>query len=72
MLSRVGVAVLGEDESRQTRRLLADRKLHGHQYAVDAILAVVAMRQRGQVTVLTSDVEDLENLVPEWIVVKGA
>ncbi|MFF2627879.1 hypothetical protein ACFVUN_19190 [Kitasatospora griseola] len=69
VLSRVNVAALGKDEARQARRLLADAGLHGHKYAIDAVLAVVALRQRGQVTVFTSDPEDLERLLPDHIVV---
>ncbi|MFE7516436.1 PIN domain-containing protein [Streptomyces sp. NPDC057540] len=69
VLSRVRVADIGKEEARQARRLLADTGLHGHTYAIDAVLAVVAMRQAGNVTVLTSDVDDLEKLVPDRIVV---
>ncbi|MEU5094792.1 PIN domain-containing protein [Streptomyces sp. NPDC020996] len=73
VLSRLEVAAIGKDEARQARqarRLLADAKLHGHKYAIDAVLAVVARRQKGQVTVFTSDVDDLEKLLPDTIVVK--
>ncbi|MFI1866941.1 hypothetical protein [Streptomyces jumonjinensis] len=70
VLSRITVADIGRDEARQARRLLADTGLHGHKYAIDAILAVIARRQKGQVTVFTSDVDDMERLVPERIVVK--
>ncbi|MEU6181981.1 hypothetical protein [Streptomyces coeruleorubidus] len=70
VLSRLEVAEIGKDEARQARRLLADAKLHGHEYAIDAVLAVIARRQKGQVTVFTSDVDDLERLVPESIVVR--
>src|SRR5258707_5195457 len=70
VLSRLNVADLGKDEARQARRLLADTKLHGHKYAIDAMLAVVARQQKGQVTIFTSDVDDLEKLVPDRIVVK--
>ncbi|MEU5186748.1 PIN domain-containing protein [Streptomyces klenkii] len=70
VLSRLQVVNIGKDEARQARRLLADAKLHGHKYAIDAILAVVARQQKGQVTVFTSDVDDLEKLVPDAIVVK--
>ncbi|MER8188371.1 PIN domain-containing protein [Kitasatospora sp. NPDC094015] len=69
VLSRVNVAELGRDEARQARRLLADVGLHGHKYAIDAMLAVVALRQRRQVTVFTSDTEDLERLLPDHVVV---
>lgn len=70
VLSRVNVAELGKDEARQARRILADAGLRGHKYAIDAMLAVVARQQRGQVTVFTSDTDDLEKLVPSHIVVK--
>jgi predicted nucleic acid-binding protein len=70
VLSRVKVADLGKEEARRARRLLADTKLHGHKYAIDAMLAVVALSQRGQVTVFTSDVDDLEQLLPDRIVVR--
>ncbi|MEV0781673.1 PIN domain-containing protein [Streptomyces sp. NPDC050423] len=70
VLSRLEVADIGKDEARRARRLLADAELHGHKYAIDAVLAVIARRQKGQVTVFTSDVDDLERLVPESIVVK--
>jgi predicted nucleic acid-binding protein len=70
VLSRVKVIDLGKEEARRARRLQADTKLHGHKYAIDAMLAVVALSQRGQVTVFTSGVEDLEKLLPSHIVVK--
>ncbi|MFJ6631228.1 PIN domain-containing protein [Streptomyces sp. NPDC091376] len=70
VLSRLKVADIGKDEARQARRLLADAELHGHKYAIDAVLAVIARQQKGQVTVFTSDVDDLEKLVPDTIVVK--
>ncbi|MGV9313953.1 hypothetical protein ACWDR0_17450 [Streptomyces sp. NPDC003691] len=70
VLSRVGVADIGRDEARQARRLLADTGLHGHKYAIDAVLAVIARQQKGQVTVFTSDVDDLERLVPDRVVVQ--
>ncbi|MFE4575301.1 hypothetical protein [Streptomyces chartreusis] len=49
---------------------MADAKLYGHKYAIDAVLAVIARQQKGQVTVFTSDVDDLEKLVRDTIVVK--
>ncbi|MET9593258.1 PIN domain-containing protein [Streptomyces sp. NPDC006516] len=70
VLSLLKVADIGKDEARQARRLLADTELRGHKYAIDAVLAVIARQQKGQVTVFTSDVDDLEKLVPESIIVK--
>ncbi|MFF5877396.1 hypothetical protein ACIQ9M_25440 [Streptomyces californicus] len=70
VLSRLKIADIGKAEARGSRRLLSDAGPHGHRYATDAILAVVARRQKGQVTVFSSDVDHLERLVPESIVVK--
>ncbi|ASQ93760.1 PIN domain-containing protein [Streptomyces sp. 11-1-2] len=70
VLSRLHVADLGRDQARAARRLLADAGLHGHKYAIDAVLAVVAKERRGQVTVFTSDVDDLERLLPPTVVVR--
>ncbi|EFC83095.1 PIN domain-containing protein [Parafrankia sp. EUN1f] len=70
VLSRLQVVDIGKDEARQARRLLADARLHGHRYAIDAVLAVVARQQKGQVTVFTSDIDDLAKLVPDTIVVR--
>ncbi|MEV0628533.1 PIN domain-containing protein [Nonomuraea wenchangensis] len=70
VLSRLNVADIGRDHARLARRLLSEAKLHGHKYAIDAVLAVVARQQKGQVTIFTSDVNDLEKLVPNSIVVK--
>ncbi|MFE7051252.1 hypothetical protein ACFVAM_23105 [Streptomyces californicus] len=70
VLSRLEIADSGKAEARGSRRLPADAGPHGHRYATDAMLAVVARRQKGQVTVVSSDVDDLERLVPESIVVK--
>jgi hypothetical protein len=70
VMSRLQVADIGKAGACQARRLLADAKLHGHKYGIDAVLAVIARQQMGQVTVFTSDVDDLEKLVPDTIVVK--
>ncbi|MER8232330.1 hypothetical protein [Streptomyces sp. NPDC094049] len=64
--SRVRVADIGREEAREARRPPARAGPHGHRHAIDAVLA---SRQPGQVTVFTSDVDDLERLVPDRIVV---
>ncbi|CAL9483803.1 PIN domain-containing protein [Streptomyces sp. enrichment culture] len=70
ILSRLTVADIGKDEARRARRLLTDAGPQGYKDAIDAVLAVIARRQKGQVTVFTSDTDDLERLVPDTIVVK--
>ncbi|WP_336084497.1 DNA-binding protein [Nocardia sp. SSK8] len=71
VLSRLVVADLGKEQARAARRLLASAGLHGHKYAIDAVLAVVANAQPGEVTVYTSDVDDLARLVDVRVVVQG-
>lgn len=39
--------------------LLRTAGLHGHRYAIDAMLRATALRYPGRVTVLTSGVEDI-------------
>ena len=70
VLSRVSVAGLGKEEARQARRLLAAANLHGHKYAIDAMLAATAHLEHGDVTVVTSDVENLRQLCHARIAVE--
>ncbi|MET9525994.1 PIN domain-containing protein [Streptomyces coeruleorubidus] len=43
-------------------KLLQDTGLHGHKYAIDAALAVIAGRQPGGVVLFTSDEDDMGKL----------
>jgi predicted nucleic acid-binding protein len=58
-LSRVNIVAPSEVIARHASRLLAQARLHGHKYALDAIVAATALASPSPVTVLTSDVEDL-------------
>ncbi|WP_017571173.1 hypothetical protein [Nocardiopsis halotolerans] len=62
VLSRLKVEDLGKDGARSAAALLQRVGLHGHQHAIDAMVAEVALRQRPPVTVLTSDVGDMSQL----------
>ncbi|MFI5619489.1 hypothetical protein [Streptomyces sp. NPDC051567] len=65
-LSRITVVHTDDDIVASARALMKNAGLHGHKYAIDAVLAAVALagaRRGGQVTVLTSDVDDLERLL---------
>ncbi|MFF1955541.1 hypothetical protein ACFVWX_00825 [Streptomyces sp. NPDC058220] len=70
VLSQMTVANVGEKEAKEARALLAEAGLHGHKYAIDAVLSVVACQQPGDVTVFTSDVDDMEKLLPPTVLVK--
>ncbi|MFF3755008.1 DNA-binding protein [Streptomyces sp. NPDC002018] len=58
-LSRLVVEPISEQIARHASALLADAGLHGHKYAVDAIVGATALAAPGPVTILTSDPEDL-------------
>ncbi|MFF4473171.1 DNA-binding protein [Streptomyces sp. NPDC001599] len=58
-LSRLVVEPITEPIARHAAALLADAGLHGHKYAIDAMLTATALASPGPVTILTSDPEDL-------------
>lgn len=61
-MSRVHVEPVTESIARETIGLLKETGLHGHKYAIDGALAVIARRQPGLVTVFTSDEDDMRQL----------
>lgn len=58
-VSRVNVIPPTESIARHASKLLAKAGLHGHKYALDAIVAATALISPAPATVLTSDPEDL-------------
>lgn len=58
-VSRVNVVPPTEAIARQASKLLAATGLHGHKYALDAIVAATALASPPPATVLTSDPDDL-------------
>jgi predicted nucleic acid-binding protein len=65
ILSEISVVPIGQEEGRTAGELLGRTGLSGHQYALDALLAVVALAQPRPVVVLTSDTDDLRRLTEE-------
>lgn len=61
-LSRLVVEPVTEPIARHAAALLADAGLHGHKYAIDAMLCATALAAPGRVTILTSDPDDLTTL----------
>ncbi|MGW0830893.1 type II toxin-antitoxin system VapC family toxin [Streptomyces prunicolor] len=61
-VSRVNVVPPSEAIARHASKLLAAAGLHGHMYALDAIVAATALASPAPVTVLTPDPEDLREL----------
>jgi hypothetical protein len=61
-LSRIVVEPVTEAVARQAAALLGNAGLHGHKYAIDAMLSATALDSPDPVTILTLDPEDLRLL----------
>lgn len=61
-LSRIDVHDITGDIADRAAALLRDDRLHGHKYAIDAVLAAVARAAPHPATVLTSEPEDISLL----------
>jgi hypothetical protein len=61
-ISRLIVEPVTEPIARHAATLLGDAGLHGHKYAIDAMLGATALAAPGPVTILTSGPEDLTAL----------
>ncbi|MFI9273495.1 type II toxin-antitoxin system VapC family toxin [Kitasatospora sp. NPDC052896] len=59
ILSRIDVHDVTRAITDQAAALLRHHRLHGHEYAIDAVLAAIARTSPGPVTLLTSDPDDL-------------
>lgn len=59
VLSRIDVHDVTREVTDRAALLLRTHRLHGHKYAIDAVLASVAHGVPRPVTLLTSDPEDL-------------
>jgi hypothetical protein len=70
-MSRVVVEPVTREIADAAISLLEDTGLHGHKYAIDAALAVVAGRQPGGVVLYTSDVDDMKRLCAARVAVRG-
>ncbi|MET9493414.1 PIN domain-containing protein [Streptomyces sp. NPDC006552] len=64
-LSRLSVEPVTQAVAHSAGALLRTAGLHGHKYAIDAMLCATALQHPGRVTILTSDVEDIELLTAE-------
>ncbi len=71
LLSRIRVEPVTKESARRSAALLKETRLHGHKYAIDAMVAEVALRLPGPVAVLTSDVDDMTNLCRRRVRVIG-
>jgi predicted nucleic acid-binding protein len=67
VLSKLAVEEVTKDITKEAVRLLRATGLHGHKYAIDAVVAATAMRQQGPITLVTSDVDDMAKLCDKRI-----
>jgi predicted nucleic acid-binding protein len=65
VLNRITVVPIDKRLGRAAGELLGRAGLSGHQHALDALLAVVAMEQQRPIVLLTSDPDDLRRLTDE-------
>jgi hypothetical protein len=64
VLSRLVAAPLTQELARTASNLLKDAGLHGHKYAIDAMVVATALAAADKpVVVLTSDVDDISTLL---------
>ncbi|MFD4582305.1 DNA-binding protein [Streptomyces sp. NPDC058423] len=64
-LSRLRVEPVTQALAQSAATLLRTAGLHGHKYAIDAMLCATALSQPDRVTILTSDVEDIAALTAD-------
>jgi predicted nucleic acid-binding protein len=71
LLSRIRVEPVTKESARRSVGLLKEARLHGHKYAIDAMVAEVALRLPAPVVVLTSDVDDMVKLCGQRVRIIG-
>ncbi|MEV6772136.1 DNA-binding protein [Nocardia sp. NPDC051030] len=62
LLSTIRVEPVDDASARSASELLLGSGLHGHKYAIDAVVAELAVRQPQPVLLITSDPEDMHAL----------
>lgn len=73
MLSRLNVEEVTQAESLKAVQLLHDAGgLPGHKYAIDALVAAMALRSPAAVLVLTPDRDDWSRLCGDQVKIKDA
>ncbi|MFG3121352.1 PIN domain-containing protein [Streptomyces sp. NPDC048201] len=73
MLSRLRVEPVSQEDSLAAVALLRDAGgLHGHKYAIDALVAALALRAPAPAIVLTSDRDDWAKLCGNRVIIRDA
>jgi predicted nucleic acid-binding protein len=61
-VSRLTIKPVTEEVARAASMLLAEARLHGHEHAIDAMVAATALAMPGRRIILTSDPKDMDKL----------
>ncbi len=70
-VSRLTIKPVTEDVARSASQLLAEHGMHGHQHAIDAMVAATALGVPGRRIMLTSDPKDMNKLCGKSVRVVG-
>lgn len=70
-VSRLEVLPVTESLTWSAIDLLRNANLHGHKYAIDAVVAATALSYSGPRIILTSDVDDMAKLCGDRVHVEG-
>ncbi|MFI6321307.1 DNA-binding protein [Nonomuraea sp. NPDC050556] len=70
-LSRLRIEPVSEEICSRAIALLHVSRLHGHKYAIDAVVAVTALLAVKPVLILTSDVDDMGKLCGKAVKIVG-
>ncbi|ASF13046.1 DNA-binding protein [Nocardia brasiliensis] len=62
LLSALRIEPVDDSTAKAASALLLDAGLHGHEHAIDAVVAEMAVRQAPPVLMLTSDPDDMRKL----------
>lgn len=66
-LSRLRIEPVSEEITWHAIELLRDAGLHGHKYAIDAVVAATALHSTNPVAIATSDMDDMQKLCGELV-----
>ncbi|WP_405162197.1 DNA-binding protein [Nocardia sp. NBC_01499] len=67
LLSALRIEQVDDASAKSASALLLAAGLHGHKYAIDAVIAEMALRQQGPVVMLTSHLDDMRKLCGESV-----
>jgi predicted nucleic acid-binding protein len=71
LLSGLRIVPVGDEDARSASDMLIGAGLHGYQYAIDAVVAEMTLRQQRPVVMLTSDIDDMTKLCGDRIRLVG-